>query len=88
MIPELTSLGHILTPPGRVQVGKIDNNFLDVSFFANNFRTEKDSRFIEAPSCTLFNTHRNIYFFTSEGQVENLTSGQSNTTMDQIDLDP
>ena len=80
MIPELTSLGHILTPPGRVQEKRW--RFEDLRVFANNFQTKKDSGIIQAPSSSLFKTHRNIYLLTSEGQVENLTSGQSNMMID------
>ena len=50
MVSELTSLGHILTPPGRAKEKK-RVRFEDLPFFANNFRTKKDSGIIQAPSC-------------------------------------
>ena len=49
MVSELTSLGHILTPPGRVKEKK--ERFDDLQFSANNFRTKKDNGTIQAPSC-------------------------------------
>ena len=44
MVPGLTSLGHILTPPGRVKEKRW--RFEDLRFFANNFQTKKDSGII------------------------------------------
>ena len=43
-VPESTTLGYILTPPGRVKVKKIA--ILRCTVCANNFRTKKDSGFI------------------------------------------
>ena len=79
MVPELTSLGRILTPPGRVKEKK---RFEDLPFFANNFRTKKDSGIIQAPSCFSLQDASKHILLTSEGQVENLTSGQSNMMID------
>ena len=49
VVPELNSLSHILTPPGRVKDKK--ERFEDLPFFANHFRTKEDSGIIQAPSC-------------------------------------
>ena len=48
-VPELTSLGHMMTPSGRV---KVKRNALRVErFFANNFRAKKDSGLISESLC-------------------------------------
>ena len=61
MVPELISLGHILTPLGRVKEKKIAIE--DLPFFANNFRTNKDSGIFQAPSCfTLQDASKHIPF--------------------------
>ena len=61
MVPELVSLGHILTPPGRVKEKRY--RFEDLPFFANNFRTKKDSGIIQAPSCfSLRDASKHIFF--------------------------
>ena len=80
MIPKLTSLSHILTPPGRVKEKKIAISGFTV--FANNFRTKKSSGIIQAPSCFSLQDASKHILLTSEGQVENLTSGQSNMMID------
>ena len=48
-VSELTSLGQILTSPGRVKLKKSD--FENAQFFANSFPTKQDSGSIYAPLC-------------------------------------
>ena len=62
MVSGLTSLGHILTLPGRVKEKK-DSDLRIYGFFANNFQTKKDSGIIQAPSCfSLQDASKHILF--------------------------
>ena len=77
MVPKLTSLGHILTPPGRVEEKK-DSDFKIYSFSQITLKTKKDRGIIQAPSCFSLQDASKHILLTSKGQVKNLTSGQSN----------
>ena len=68
--------------PSRSGERKNDGDLRINSFSQINFKLRKTAEWFKHHRVSLFKTHRNIYFLTSEGQVKNLTSGQSNMMID------
>ena len=68
--------------PSRSGQRKKDSDLRIYRFSQITFELRKIADEFKHHRVPLVKTHRNIYFLTSGGQVENLTSGQSNMMID------